>query len=173
MSVESTSQPITCQTCRKPKAQHACSLCEADLCKKCVMAPPPGAFKLLKEVPEELAHIHYCQSCFQETVEPALQHYEDTVLLAREVFVFFTTQKARLPILKKAKDRVSIEGGDDRDETTLKLAYLAAEEGFNSIVECEIKCEKKRDADGYQHSVWSGSAFPALIDAVKLERRSD
>ena len=164
------SSAAACSSCRSPRLETHCKLCDAPLCRKCVLAPPQGAFFYLWPLPEELSHICYCQNCFQDKVEPALAHYETTLAQAREVFVFFTTQRKAIPVLKKAKEKISIDLQEDRDDTILKLAYLAADQGYNAIVECDLKSEKKRN-EGYQHSVWKGSAFPAQVDAEKVEER--
>ena len=160
---------MACETCRTPKTTQHCRLCEAGLCKRCAMNPPAGAFRYLKDVPAELTHPVYCQSCFTETVEPALTDYESTLEAAREVFVFFTTQKAHIPLLSKSHERVSVDSEEDRDALILKLAYLAALEGHNALIECDVRSEKVRN-EGYQHSVWRGSAIPATVDASRLDR---
>jgi hypothetical protein len=91
---------------------------------------------------------------------------------AREVYVFFKTQKRAPLMLKKAKETVRVESCEDRDETILRLAFFAAEQGHNAVVGAEVTAEKIRNA-GYQKSKWSGEGLPATIDREKFEREQE
>ena len=60
---------------------------------------------------------------------------------------------------------------DDRRECILRLAFFAAELGFNAIIESEVDSKKVRKG-AYQSSTWSGSALPADVDGARLEKAS-
>lgn len=160
-----------CVSCRKPNATRSCGLCAGGVCKGCVQFVEPTTFSFLPTIPPELSHPHYCSGCYASVVEPALAEYEETMERARGVFVFFTTQKKRPTALKKAKEQVRVVACADRDETILRLAFLAAREGYNALLETEIDSKKVRNA-GYQRSEWSGVAFPASVDAAKIDREA-
>ena len=160
-----------CVSCRKPKASKKCGLCEGDVCKSCLQFIEPTTFSFLPELPPELSHTHYCSGCYGSTVEPALVSYGETMELAKTVFVFFTTQKRRPTTLKRGLEQVRVVACADRDETILRMAFLAAREGHNAIVETEVDCKKLRN-EGYQKSEWRGVAFPATVDASKLDREA-
>ena len=165
----SSSDPSCCN-CRSPRVQTHCELCQGALCKKCVQSPPKGAFAYWEECPEDLRFLNYCPSCYQEKVETAATQYEETLTRAKAAYVFFNSQKKAIPVLKKAKTKISIENQEDRDDTILKLAYRAAQDGYNALVECEVVSAKKRN-EGFLHSVWSGSAYAASVDEEKMETR--
>jgi len=166
---DARSSDVSCVSCRTSKVQFECPLCEADICSKCVMRPPQGSFFYRSDTPAELKHPHYCQSCFAEEVETAVSQYEETLALAKEVFVFFTTQKKEIPLVRKSKELLMVQEQEDRDVTILKLAYMASERGFNAIISTDVQCVKVRN-EGYQHSVWSGKAYAAEVKGDRLER---
>jgi hypothetical protein len=133
------------------------------------MRLPQGAFIYQVNCESDLKHPVYCQGCFAERVEPALEQYEETLAKARDVFVFFVTQRKEIPLIRKSKELLMVQEQDDRDMTILKLAYLGAERGFNAIIQCDVVSTKVRN-EGYQRSVWNGKAYPAEVDAEKLDR---
>jgi hypothetical protein len=121
----------------------------------------------MKEIPESLTHVRYCNSCYSNEVEGQLAEYEEIADRAKRVFVFFKTRKKGLPLIKKEKDREFIESCPDRDETILRLAYISASRGLNAIVEVEVESKKIRN-EAYQTSIWSGSGIPAQVDESRV-----
>src|SRR5687768_17088878 len=101
-------QGTVCLSCRRPKAVLECEICTADLCKDCAQFLEAGTFSFLKNIPEELKHTHYCMSCYNEQVEPALETYNETMERARGVYFFFTTHKRPVQCLKKAKESIHV-----------------------------------------------------------------
>lgn len=166
--LQSTMEKV-CISCRRPKAIHECGLCSEPVCKNCEIFLDSGTFSFLEHVPDPLTHTHYCPGCFSSEVDPALQNYNETMELAKNVYFFFRTQKRPPPILKKSKERVRVGACDDRDQTILRLAFFAVQQGFNGIIEAEVTSEKIRNG-AYQSSVWKGVGIPALVDAEKIER---
>jgi hypothetical protein len=156
-----------CIDCRKLKATLECGQCKESLCKKCAVCLPNGAFQMMKEIPESLSHIRYCNSCYSNEVESALSEYEAILERAKRVFVFFKTRKKGIPILKKEKHREIIEACPDRDETILRLAFISASRGMNAIVDVEVESKKIRN-EAYQTSSWSGSGIPAQVDESRI-----
>lgn len=91
---------------------------------------------------------------------------------AKSVYFFFTTQKMNLlPLLGKAKEGISVKNCADRNETILRLAFLAAQLNYNAVILAEVKSEKIRN-EGYQKSSWSGVGVPANVDAERIEKRN-
>jgi hypothetical protein len=86
---------------------------------------------------------------------------------AKKVFVFYTSQKRKPFALKRSRTQVSVKDIPDRDETIMRLAFLAALHNYNAIIETEIVSEKVRN-HGYQKSNWRGKAIPILLDEKKL-----
>ncbi len=156
-----------CFSCGKLKANRTCQICEADLCKSCTQFLEEDSFSFLKTIPDSLRHSTYCNPCFDEKVAPELSTYEETLERAKKIFVFFKTQRKPFPLIKKSRERVDAKNCPDRDETILRLAFFAAEQEFNAIVEVDITQEKIRN-QGYEKSNFSGTGFPAHIDESKM-----
>jgi hypothetical protein len=160
----------TCSSCNKPKANYQCGICEDDLCKNCTEFLEEGAFSFYKNTPVELTHTAYCDTCFHEHVTEARVAYNDLMAKAKEVFIFSTAQKKHIPILKRARERIEVKNCDDKEEIVMRLAFLAAEENYNGVIEVDVKTTKVING-GYQKSVYNASGIPALIDEVKLTRQ--
>ena len=159
-----------CATCLQPSPSFHCGLCQTAQCDDCVQQVSEGEFSYLKRLPPELSHRAYCGVCYGEKTEPALESYRETVERAKNVFVFYTTQRKAIPLIRRTKETLRVEECPDRDETILRLAFFAAEQKFNAIVDVEVVSEKVRDGS-YQTSKWKGTAYPAQVDADKLERQ--
>jgi hypothetical protein len=130
-----------------------------------------GTFAFLPELKPELTHSYYCQGCHATQVEPELEAYRETLERAREVFFFFDTRKQAMPVQRKATAMAVVEDCADRDETILRLGFIAASQGFNAIVEGNVAAEKVRN-HGWQKTRWRGRGWPAQVDAEKLDRHS-
>lgn len=159
-----------CETCRTPEAPSKCDLCECALCKRCILKLPPGAFSMMSVIPPELSLSRYCRFCFDDKVQAPLTVYEETLELAKDVFIFFETQRKEIPLIRKSREVMKVADCDDRDETILRLAYMAAEQKYNAVVDTYVDGEKKRN-HAHQTYRWSGRGTPALIDAAKMDRQ--
>jgi hypothetical protein len=167
--MNSESPDSRCITCRKPQAKLHCGSCREPVCQSCRDHLDIETFAFSENLPEELTHSDYCSGCYATIVEPAIERYQDTFERSKDIFIFFTTQKTRLPILKRDKNRLEIKVCRDRDELISRLAFKATEMGFNSVIEVEVKADKIRNA-GHQKSSWHGGGYAAEVDPVKLER---
>ncbi len=128
---------------------------------------PVETFSFLKTIPENLAHSVYCNPCYDELVAPELDLYQETMQKAEGVFVFFTTQRNGIPMTRKSKEVFEVRDCIDRDEAILRLAFFAAQAGFNGLIECEVDYEKVR-LGAYQTSKWHGTGVAAQVDADKI-----
>lgn len=156
-----------CQVCQKPKATLECGACHAAICKSCAEFTDDTTFELMMKVPSELAHTTYCGPCFDLTVAPALALYQATAERAKDVIVYFKNQGKETRLLKRKEDRIEVENGIDRDQTLLKLAYAAADRGFNGIIDVELSSEKIRIGT-YQTLKWSGEGMPCDVRPEKI-----
>ncbi len=161
---------LECISCRKPKAGLTCELCAEPVCKSCVVIIPTNEFDFQTELDEDLRHERYCSSCYTNTVLPAQEAYLETMMKARDIFVFFSTQKARLPVMSKELDLVKIPECIDRDEAILRMAFQSAALGHNALIETEVIYKKVRN-EGYQKMIWAGQGRPATLDEIRLQRR--
>ncbi len=159
-----------CASClqSKPslKSKLQCGVCECLLCKDCVQFLEEDHFSFLKEPAEELKHKTYCRNCYDEKVMPAHEAYLELMERAKQVYVFF--KKHNIPLIRKSKHWVSVQDCPDREEALLRLAFFAAEQSFNALVEANLISEK-RFVNGYQSLIWHGKAYPAEIRVAGLE----
>ena len=167
MTSEPKDTKQTCSACRLPRAQHECEVCFEPICRSCLQRIDENTFQYLPNIPEILTHAVYCQRCYDEHVVPAVTNYTEVLERAKNVFFITKSFRGHLPVLKKAKLEVSIENCMDRDETIMHLAYLAAQQGYNSLIYAEVSSEKVRN-NAYQTSRWKGNGLPAEVDEAKL-----
>lgn len=158
-----------CVNCYKLKPASICDVCQGFVCKDCVQFLEPSTFSFYHSIPEPLSHNRYCSRCYDTNVGPALALYEEILEKAKNIHFFFITRYKPVPLIRRHKEAVKVEECFDRDETILRLAFFAAELGYNAIVEAEVVSKKVRN-QGYQKAIWHGKGVPALIDAEKFDR---
>ncbi len=158
-----------CTSCRRHQAELTCGVCQGPCCKSCVQFLDAATFSFLPEIPGPLGHTYYCGPCHEAEVEPSLLIYQETLERAKGLYFFFSTQRKRFPLIRRSKVKVAVKACEDRNETILRLAFLAAQQGYNSVIEAEVLCEKVRN-EGYQKSCWRGVGFPAQVDADRVDR---
>ena len=158
-----------CISCRATKTTNHCQLCEGLICKKCIHPLQETAFSFFKKIPIELTHQTYCRFCYDEKVAPALESYEEIMERAKKVYIFFVTQKKAIPLLKKSKETLRVDHCIDRDETILRLAFFAAEQSYNAVIQTDVNSKKVREGK-YQTATWTGTGIAANIDSGKVDR---
>ena len=160
-----------CKECGKSKANLQCEICEASLCKKCTQFLPQNTFSFLETLPSELSHQTYCGACHDEYVSPELRTYEEIMARAKNVIIFYKTQKKDIPLIHKSKEVCKIKNHPDRDEVILRLAFFAAKLNFNAMIEVEVTSERiQNKSRSYQFNRWDGIGIAAQIDEEKLAR---
>lgn len=163
---------FSCVSCRSSKAPCLCQNCNAFLCKKCVQTLDSDAFSFLKELPVELSYRSYCGQCFDEFVQPKLNEVEEALDRAKQVLVYFTTQRKSIPLIKRSKEALRVDDCADRDETILRLGFFAAQQKFNAIVDVDVVAEKFREGKGsYQTVRWRGVGYGAQVDARRQDQQ--
>jgi hypothetical protein len=156
-----------CAQCGKDKAPYNCGICKDALCKSCVQFLEEGAFQYMTHRPEKLSSNCYCNSCFNTDVSQALASYEENYTKAQEILVFDKSQSKETRFVKRFEKPLVVPEGLDQHDITMRLAYMAAEKGYNSIVDVDIKAVKVRDGS-YQTTAYSGKAIPANVSDRKL-----
>lgn len=159
-----------CSTCQLPKAVLTCECCQALQCKACIQKLKKDSFSFLNEIPVELTHRNYCGKCYDEKIVPALTSYEETMVRARNVNVFFKTQSEETRLMRRAEKPITVVNCEDKTETLLRLAFLAAQLNFNTLIDVVINSEKVR-MQAYQTTKWKGSAIPLNVDEKLLNNK--
>lgn len=98
-----------------------------------------------------------------------IARYNEIMARARDVYVFGDDQGKESKYFSRLEPVIEVTECPDREETLLRLAFLAAQAGFNGIIDVSIKSEKVRD-HAFQKLKWHGSGIPTQIDPKKLNR---
>ncbi len=166
MSVTSERTPEEfCISCHKPKAKlkntSFCGLCQRLSCKDCTQFLNTNAFSFLDKVPEELRHSTYCQACYDEKVAPEVATYSRAMERSKQVYVFYKKHDY-LRVIRRSRKMLSVRDCKDRKEVLMRLAFSAAQQSYNALIDVELIPEKVRHF-GYQKSNWTGTGFPADV----------
>jgi len=156
-----------CSFCQRPKASYHCEVCEAQLCKACAQFLDDDSFSFLATKPHELSFTTYCPPCFDQNVAAPLSRYNETMEKAKDVIAFFKDQGQATRLMKRSEAPVTVTNCPDREETLLRLAFLAAQNGFNSILDVEI-IHKKVINGSHKALIFSGSAVPFQMDEKQI-----
>ena len=163
--------PAECTTCKNPKATLRCGLCHGPICKGCAEFVPEESFAFLTKIPAELSHAIYCIPCYNEKIAPALDSYNEIMERAKNVFVYSKSQGKETRLMKSTEEPLKVADCLDREETLLRLAFLAAQANFNALIGVEIISKKSTKTTTYKTISWSGTGIPTVLDAEKMNRR--
>lgn len=156
-----------CKSCRKPKANYNCGLCQDAVCKSCAHFLGDESFSYLRVIPEELTHTTYCSNCFDEKVSAPLNDYNETMERARDIIIFTKDQTKQTSWLKRKEDPYHVEDCADEQEAIMKMAFYAAQAKFNAIIDIKLN-SKKIIVGSHKKSVWSGTSIPINLDPDKI-----
>ncbi len=152
-----------CKTCRKPKANYLCGICQEHVCKSCAQFLTDDSFSFLRKIPADLSHTSYCTNCFDEKVAAPLDAYNTTMAAAKELMVFTKDQIKSTAHLKRREELLTVEDCEDEQETIVRLAFFAAEKHFNCLLDVNIT-HRKIIVGSHKKTIFSGTAIPITID---------
>lgn len=152
-----------CKTCKKPKANFTCGMCQESVCKSCGHFVGEDTFSFMPKIPKELTYPVYCSTCFDENVSTPLAEYESIMEKAKEIIVFTKDESKRTGFLKRKEDPYKVEDCEDEDETVMRLAFYAARDGFNCLLDVVIT-HRKIVIGSHKKTIFSGTAIPITID---------
>lgn len=162
----------SCIMCQKTKSLLECGLCHESVCKYCAEIMPEGSFSFLANIPNELSHSVYCGPCFNDKIATALSSYNKTLEQAKEIRIFDTNQGKQTRFIRRIEKPFQIENCMDRNETILRLAFLAAKAGFNALVDVQVSSKKIRN-EAYQTLSWSGYGVPVNLTPGQLRKEDN
>ena len=162
-------EKVACATCQRARTTLRCGLCDAPACKTCAHLLDEDAFSFLPAVPDHLTKGIYCHDCFQARIAGEQESYERTMAAARAIDIYLKDQGKETRLIRRVSPPVTVKGCSDRDELILRLAFLAAKDGFTTLVDVDVVGEKVR-LGTYQKVVYRGSAVPAHARADQIPR---
>lgn len=152
-----------CKTCRKPKANFQCGICQEPVCKSCAQFLTDSSFSFLRKIPADLSHTTYCSNCFDDKVAGPLDAYNTNMDAAKEVMVFTKDQIKSTAHLKRREEPLMVEDCEDEQETIVRLAFFAAEKKFNCLLDVNIT-HRKIIVGSHKKTIFNGTAIPTTID---------
>ena len=155
--------------CGKSTSGLECGLCKAALCKSCTVFLDADYFSFLPKVPQELTHCAYCNDCFTAQIQAQVDEYDQKLERAKNILVYEKKQSKETRLFKRLEEPVNVTNCSDRQETLLRLGFLAAELNYNAIIDVHIEA-KKISNGSYQTTVFSGSGIPTKVDTSKIIR---
>lgn len=164
------SMDSVCPSCNKSKATLQCAICAASTCKTCAQFVDEESVAWLEPVPAYYALGVFCQACFEQKVEPELASYNEVLERAGQVNIFYKSESKESRFVRRIEKPIKVKDCIDREAAILKLAFLAAQMGFNILLDVELSFEKVRNG-GWQTCVWQGRGIPGHVDESKLRRR--
>ncbi len=155
---------MSCDLCGAPKATKTCAECEAHVCKNCVRYLANDHLRFHPEPPSWAEKGVFCVECFETLVEPEIARYDEVFARSDAVKLVHDSYRGFIPCLKKAKDTTHVDHGDlGRGIALQRLKFLAAWEGYDSIIEVKTFGEKQRN-HGWETKTWTASGVFACID---------
>ena len=158
----------TCEVCQAPKATKTCGECSGSICKNCVRYLANDHLRFHPSPPPWAAQGVFCADCFETLVEPEVAKYDEVMARSESVKVMYDTFHGYIPCIKKAKRSTEVENDDlGRGIAIQRLKFLAAWEGYDSVIELKTTGEKVRN-HGWETKSWSASGVFANVDYKKF-----
>jgi hypothetical protein len=148
-----------CVVCLKNETSLRCHSCHDFTCKNCSFIIDENRFPFLQLLPAELAHQIFCQNCFNNSISDEIEKYLEILNRARDVNVFDKKQSTETRLIRRIEKPIKVSDCEDREETLLRLAFITAQLGFDTLVDVDISYEKVGDRS-YKKFIWHGTATP-------------
>ncbi len=152
-----------CDLCAAPKAAKSCGECAAHVCKNCVQYLEQDKFRFHPHPPAFAQHGVFCVDCFDALVRPEVERYEEVLARSETIVIVRSSFRGFIPCLKKAERMTEVKDDAGRGIAIWRLKFLAAWEGYDSIIELEAEHHKNRH-HGWESKVWSARGQFACID---------
>lgn len=149
-----------CSICNASKAPNTCRACESVVCKNCVETVTDETFEYADFTEANSPIGSYCSSCYTTEIVPKLETYEAILERAKDVAVFTLDQSKESRLVKRSDLKLKIDECPDKDALLMRLAYMAAKAGYNTLVDVDLVYSKVRDGS-FKLSNWAGTATAA------------
>ncbi len=150
-----------CVLCNKNKTSLFCDSCGDVSCKNCVEFIDEDHFEWLSLLPDDLKNRTFCRNCYNQGIDDRIIRYRDIAEKAKKVDVFSKTQTKETRRIKRVEDPIRVVDCEDKAEALLKLAFITADKGFDTIIDTEITSKKVGEGKSYKKLIWSGTGVPA------------
>ena len=100
-------------------------------------------------------------NCYNQGVGEKLHFYSETLAKAKNVDIFSKSQSKESRNIKRVESPIQVHECLDQEEALMKLAFIAAEKGFRTLVDVELRSKKVGAGKAYKKLIWLGSGIPA------------
>lgn len=149
----------TCSSCAKNKTDLECGYCESPTCKTCATFVDEDSFDFFNMIPDNLQNKAFCQSCFANQVSTEIETLKVLLSKARQVNVYRKEQGTETRFIRRIQKPIQVVDCQDEQETLMRLAFLATQQGFSTLVDVEIQSRKIGEGR-YKKYVFDGFAVP-------------
>ena len=164
---------VKCDVCLKNKTALKCSMCSKSNCKHCVHFIDESVFEFLDLLPENLQDKGFCPNCYDDHISEQLSEYLNCMELAKNVNIYTKEQSSETRLMRRDKKPLKIKDCNDREETLLRLAYLAALDGYETLIDVNLVSKKISTGGRYKKLIWDGTAIPLETkQSTRLTQRS-
>lgn len=158
-----------CSECMKPKALLTCGICDSALCKKCAQFIDEEHFSFMVPIPHDLSRGTYCNPCMTNTITPAMEEYDQQMARAKSLNTYDVDQTKETRWMDKSEPALLVENVLDREESLLRLAFMAVNANYNVLVDVDLTYTKV-NAGRYQHFIWKATGIPVMLDDGQLAK---
>lgn len=156
----------TCEVCLTAETPLTCEKCKKPSCKNCSVFMDEDCFEIFELLPEHLKHKTYCPQCYNESIADDLAKYEEILERAKNINTYDISQSSETRLMKRTEKPIQVSNCHDTKEALMHLALKAAEKGFNTLLDVNIKSEKSNEKS-YKKKTYSGTAVPINLDVSK------
>lgn len=149
-----------CSSCLTNLTPLKCDICHLSCCKDCLIFVDEGVFEILSLLPEKIQDKGLCSRCFDSEASPVIEDYKVILEKAKEVNVYDIDQTQETYKMPRHEKPITVAQCDDREETLIRLAFYAAQKGFNTLVDVDLQSSKSKQTGTYKKLVWSGKGIP-------------
>lgn len=149
-----------CLSCLKSSTNLKCDICQNSCCKDCMIYIDEDVFDLVEMLPTKIYDKGLCSNCFNTEASPIIEEYKEILEKAKVVNVYDMQQTQETYKMPRHEKPVIVTECEDREETLLRLAFLAAQKGFNTLVDVDLQSTKSKQPGTYKKHVWSGRGIP-------------
>ncbi|OFZ11205.1 MAG: hypothetical protein A2Z20_10955 [Bdellovibrionales bacterium RBG_16_40_8] len=154
-----------CFFCSKNKTAICCDACKLASCKHCSYFIDKDNFEFMSMLPKKLINKTFCPDCYSKGINKEIDEFHDILRRAKAVNVYSKKQGTETRFFRRIEKPVKVENYDDRNEALLHLTFLAAQKGFDTVVDLDLKSKKVNLDGNYKKLVWSGTAVPIKVNA--------
>lgn len=149
-----------CSSCLRVTHTLTCDLCQNPCCKSCTVFVDEDLFEMPAMLPKNLQDKAMCALCYQSDAAHIIDNYNEILERAKSVNVYDMLQTHETYKMNRHEKAVIVQECNDREETLMRLAFLAAQRGFNTLVDVNIQSKKISQGGTYKKLVWSGKGIP-------------